>query len=415
MVLTGSALLVKSLLRARHEDPGFRSKGVLTFLLSLPEDRYKPTERTGTFLTSAVARLGVVPGVVDVPRRQRCPRTCWLSPTATPSKDRHRIPRASTTSLTGTWWTPSISRPADQPRRGTRVRRARPRHVAAVAMVNEAFVRRHYPDGRALGKRLKGGTSILRRRGPPSSASFGTWRMSPASGAARNRWSTCRTCQNRWYRSPYFAVRTAGDPSQLVPAIRSALGEIDPRLPLRDVITLDDEVTRRRLCLACAEDCLPPWVCSRSLWPRRALRRDGVSREPPTPRHGDSAGARREREAGADIDARHGPPHVAAGVAIGTVAALATARSLSSMLYRVDPHDPTVLVTAVCVVMFRRSWRVSCRRFASHRSILRRCCGMNDGSSQDRTSFRPGTARLKLRPTAAGTLHPAPCDPISSS
>ena len=42
---------------------------------------------------------------------------------------------------------------------------------------------------------------------------------------------------------------------------------------------------------------------------------------------------------------------IAAGVAIGTVAALATARSLSSMLYRVDPHDPAVLVTAVCVVM----------------------------------------------------------------
>ena len=31
---------------------------------------------------------------------------------------------------------------------------------------------------------------------------------------------------------------------------------------------------------------------------------------------------------------------IAVGVAIGTVAALATARSLSSMLYRVDPHNP---------------------------------------------------------------------------
>ncbi len=66
MVLTGSALLVKSLLRAQREDPGFRSQGVLTFLLSLPEDRYKPAERTGAFLTSAVARLRGVPGVVDV-------------------------------------------------------------------------------------------------------------------------------------------------------------------------------------------------------------------------------------------------------------------------------------------------------------------------------------------------------------
>jgi ABC-type antimicrobial peptide transport system permease subunit len=42
---------------------------------------------------------------------------------------------------------------------------------------------------------------------------------------------------------------------------------------------------------------------------------------------------------------------VLAGLAVGTVAALATSRSLSSMLYRVDPHDPGMVAAAAAIVV----------------------------------------------------------------
>jgi ABC-type antimicrobial peptide transport system permease subunit len=41
---------------------------------------------------------------------------------------------------------------------------------------------------------------------------------------------------------------------------------------------------------------------------------------------------------------------VAVGVVLGAVAALATARSLSAMLYHVDPHDPGVIAGATALV-----------------------------------------------------------------
>lgn len=43
---------------------------------------------------------------------------------------------------------------------------------------------------------------------------------------------------------PDLVVHTAGDPSTLLPAIRSILGELDPDIPLSDVATLDEMVGR---------------------------------------------------------------------------------------------------------------------------------------------------------------------------
>ncbi len=66
MVLTGSSLLVKSLLRAEHADPGFRAEGVLKFQLTLPDDPYKEKDRFATFLANADARFRALPGVSGV-------------------------------------------------------------------------------------------------------------------------------------------------------------------------------------------------------------------------------------------------------------------------------------------------------------------------------------------------------------
>ena len=50
--------------------------------------------------------------------------------------------------------------------------------------------------------------------------------------------------QSASYQSPYIAVRSAGDPARVVPAIRRMLREMDPRLPLQDVATMDELLYR---------------------------------------------------------------------------------------------------------------------------------------------------------------------------
>src|SRR5438046_10035982 len=57
--------------------------------------------------------------------------------------------------------------------------------------------------------------------------------------------------QHRAQFLPSFVVRYAGDPAWLVPAIRKAIGEIDPNLPVSDITTLarmvDEFALNRRL------------------------------------------------------------------------------------------------------------------------------------------------------------------------
>ena len=144
MVLTGSALLGKSLLRAQYQDPGFRSQGVLTFLLSLPEDRYKPAERTGTFLTSAVERCGGVLGVVDVAAASSLPPD--LLTFSNNYTVEGQTPNTAGPNDVADWnmVTPSYFRTL---RIGLVAGREFDGHdldtSPAVALVNEAFVRRH--------------------------------------------------------------------------------------------------------------------------------------------------------------------------------------------------------------------------------------------------------------------------------
>ena len=88
------------------------------------------------------------------------------------------------------------------------------------AVVNEAFVRRHYPDGQALGRRLKGGdwdatrpwTTIV---GIAADVPYGKGLWGGADPTVYLPYA-----QNLWMQSPYVIIKADGDPSRLVPAIR---------------------------------------------------------------------------------------------------------------------------------------------------------------------------------------------------
>jgi ABC-type antimicrobial peptide transport system permease subunit len=64
VLLVGAGLLGKSLLRVLSVDPGFRTEGVLTMELALPDDPTK-VQRI-QFLNEAIARLRNIPGVQEV-------------------------------------------------------------------------------------------------------------------------------------------------------------------------------------------------------------------------------------------------------------------------------------------------------------------------------------------------------------
>jgi predicted permease len=354
MVLTGSALLVKSLLRVEHEDAGFRSDGVLTFLLSLPDDPYKDNDaRTEAFFTAVESRLRALPGVTGVSASSSLPPNLLAfsnnytvegqtsnSAGASNVADWNIVDESFFKTLR---ITVLAGREFDD-----RDRAESPRP----AIVNEAFVRHHYPDGRALGRRFKPGTWDPAQ---PWTTIVGVVRDVPYENGV---WGGTQPMvyvpysQSRWYRSPYFAVRTVGDPSQVVSAVRDAVRQVDSRLPLRDVMTLDDvvrrstSVPRLRGGLFATLGLFALALAATGIYGVMAYhvnrgRRDTAIRR--------ALGASGGEVVNATLGM--GLRIIGIGTALGVLAAFAAARSLSSMLYRVDPHDPVVIAGAAAVVV----------------------------------------------------------------
>src|SRR5262249_56887358 len=65
VLLTGAGLMLKSFLRMRAVDPGFRAENVLTMTVDLPESLYKTTAGIQAFHVRTLEKLSTLPGVLS--------------------------------------------------------------------------------------------------------------------------------------------------------------------------------------------------------------------------------------------------------------------------------------------------------------------------------------------------------------
>ena len=66
VLLVGAGLLLKSLARIQQADVGFRARGVMTGALTLPGNVYGTPEKQVTFFRNVLERLSSLPGVASV-------------------------------------------------------------------------------------------------------------------------------------------------------------------------------------------------------------------------------------------------------------------------------------------------------------------------------------------------------------
>jgi putative ABC transport system permease protein len=216
-----------------------------------------------------------------------------------------------------------------------------------VAIVNEAFVRRHFPHENPVGRSINvfgvprqivGVSGDVRLGGftdPPRPAAYLPFRQNPLA-----RFS--------------LLIRTPGDPTRLVPAVRKLIHSIDRDLALYDVTGLDEglaDFLAARRFTALVVGCLATVALLLA-----ALGIYGVISYSISQRTGEigiriAVGARAidiiTREVGVMM------VRVLAGLLLGCGAALASGRFLSSLLHDVSPADPVVfglvLLTLVAV------------------------------------------------------------------
>jgi putative ABC transport system permease protein len=215
----------------------------------------------------------------------------------------------------------------------------------SVAIVNEAFVRRHYPDGRAVGRRLKGGdfnpagpwTTVV---GIVADVPYGKGLWGGADATVYRPYA-----QNLWVQSPYVIVKAPGDPSRMMPIIQESVKRLDPSLPLRDFATMGERVR-----LSMLEPRLRSLLFSMIGGLALALSVTGiygVMAYHVTERRRETAirralGARIVDVVGAILVT--GLRLTFVGILLGTAGAVLLTKSLATMLFQVSPHDPATLI-----------------------------------------------------------------------
>lgn len=213
-------------------DVGWDMNGLFAGRLALPYNRYNDQERNREFLRNALQRLSVLPGVEQAVLATGLPVFSVGGPTRITIEGRApeepgREPVAEVASVSGDYFS-ALRIPLRQGR-------TFPSHLTerdpAVLVVNEAFARRFWPDGSAIGRRVRFGDDE-------------TWHeiigvVGDVRGPARLEAPATRL---QAYRSiiqapsRYFtiALRTAVAPESLTPAVRHAIAAIDGDVAVAD-------------------------------------------------------------------------------------------------------------------------------------------------------------------------------------
>jgi len=219
----------------------------------------------------------------------------------------------------------------------------------AVAVVNEAFVQRYFPDEDPIGKRIVMGQRI----GPGSTEGV---KIVGVVGNVRQT-GYDRDVVAEMYRpfsqqpepSLNICIRTQGQPTSLASSLRTMVAGLDSKQPVYNIMTMEQRLSnsmapRRLSVLLLGTFAGLALILS-------AVGIFGVMSYSVNERTFEigirmALGARKLDILRATIV--QGMRLTLIGLALGTVVSLVLARSLSSMLFAVKPHDPaTLLVVAL--------------------------------------------------------------------
>ena len=363
MLLVGAGLLVRSLQRLLEVSPGFQAEHLLTARLSLPQTQYRDTTAINSFYRDVTQRLGAVPGVQAAGMGTILPMTGRHSSGST---------YVEHTSATGFQMSPVFHAPnieADQRFvtpgffEAMRIPLLHGRWFTAsddanapdVAIVDEEFAKRFWPDRDPIGERIA--TGAIPNSNPP----VPRWRtVVGVVGHVKNDSLDQQGREQTYYpiaqapfpvRSMYLAVRATGDPAALTSGVRGAVAGLDSTLPLYEVKTMDEwlqqSVAQRRfnMLLLVIFSALALLLASIGTYGVISYSVNQRTRE---------IGIRMALGASrADVlrmIVGGGMRLTAIGIAIGAVLALLAARFLSTLLFGVHSTDPATFVGVAAIL-----------------------------------------------------------------
>ena len=246
VLLVGAGLLVRGFMRLQRVDAGFNPNGVLTFRIALSGPRYRSPAAALTFARSLREKLTALPGAVSGGAISHLPYDelpNWGGPYLPEGKSDPAEARVADTRSVMPGYFESVGAALIAGRFFTD---ADTSTSEPVAIVDERLVARTWPGGEAVGKRVLADPFTS---GAPN-------QMVKVIGVVkhiRHRRPTEETNEQIYFpwpqafRNPMaYVVRTTGDAASLAPAVRAAVREIDPALPVSNIRPLNDYVSNAR-------------------------------------------------------------------------------------------------------------------------------------------------------------------------
>ncbi len=351
VLLAGAGLVSRSLARVLDTDPGFDPKGLLTFRVLMPPDKYDKDEVVIAAEERARARLAALPGVAGVAVTSGLPLAGGGNTIRfildgevrdSGARDREANIREVSANYFGTMKIPVASGRAFD----ARDRQGSPE----VVIVNRALARVMFPGSDPLGRRITftfakdqpprqivgvvGDEKLAALDAPATPIVYLPFAQDAASGFS-------------------FAVRSAGDPTALAAAARAAVTEIDSTIPIFALQTMDAMVQGSPAMFLRRFPVLVGGAFAALALLLAVVGVYGVVSYSVTERTREMGIRRAIGAQAGDIRAlvvRQALIPVAVGIAAGIPVALALSRVWKGLLYETNAADPLTLAAAALLL-----------------------------------------------------------------
>ncbi len=232
LFLASSGLLVRSF-SILHRGPGFDPDAIVLLRLR-PSLVGHDNERSWAFQREAMRRIEAMPGVTAASPGNVPPLPGWARPVmpmrlpgepADPAPER----RVATTNVGPRYFTALGGGVVSGREFDERDAPERP----LVTIVNEALAGRLWPKGGAVGSALIVGNTLYEVVGVVKDLQFLSALDRPEPMAFFNYWQQDRS--NNFSNDSFTLVRVAGSAAAMLPAIRQAIVDLDPEVPIGDL------------------------------------------------------------------------------------------------------------------------------------------------------------------------------------
>lgn len=242
VLLSGAALLIRSLANLYHLDPGFRAEGVLVMRTPLPRQKYRTFAQRTAFYDQVLARVRNTPGVVAAGYTTWVPLTNYGGATGI-AIEGHPEPALGNLPIPNA----RIISHDYMHALGMKLIEGRlfDEHDGAgtlpVGVINQAMARKCWPGENPVGRRFKRLASQQTTAWITVVGIVGDVHQAGIEAPARPEMYLLYQ-QQEFFQPEYLAVRGSGDPMQLAEVVRQQIWSVDKEQAVAGVMPLEDLV-----------------------------------------------------------------------------------------------------------------------------------------------------------------------------